>query len=100
MSLYFEASDILANVEAKGGSLKNRIFGKKDLKSSPGAIFALVAETTKWSSVLKEVIEKSDILKLEKKVGSPCRLCSLTVSTADKDKGHHLFRPNINNIHS
>jgi hypothetical protein len=50
--------------------------------------------------VLKEVIEKSDILKLEKKVGSPCRLCSLTVSIADKDKGHHLFRPNINNIHS
>jgi len=69
MSLYYEASDILANVEAKGGSLKNRIFGKKDLKSSPGAIFALVAETTKWSSVLKEVVEKSDILKLEKKVG-------------------------------
>jgi putative methyltransferase len=68
MSLYYEASDILANAEAKGGSLKNRIFGKKDLKSSPGAIFALVAETTKWSSVLKEVIEKSDILKLEKKV--------------------------------
>lgn len=68
MSLYYEASDILANTEAKGGSLKNRIFGKKDLKSSPGAIFALVAETTKWSSVLKEVIEKSDILKLEKKV--------------------------------
>ena len=69
MSLYYEASDVLANAEAKGGSLKNRIFGKKDLKSSPGAIFALVAETTKWSSVLKEVVEKSDILKLEKKVG-------------------------------
>ncbi|THX77508.1 S-adenosyl-L-methionine-dependent methyltransferase [Aureobasidium pullulans] len=68
MSLYYEASDIIANAEAKGGSLKNRIFGKKDLKSSPGAIFALVAETTKWSSVLKEVIEKSDILKLEKKL--------------------------------
>ncbi|KAI5197828.1 hypothetical protein AUEXF2481DRAFT_27724 [Aureobasidium subglaciale EXF-2481] len=68
MSLYYEASDILANAEAKGGSLKNRIFGKKDLKSSPGAIFALVAETTKWSSVLKEVIEKADILKLEKKL--------------------------------
>jgi putative methyltransferase len=91
MSLYFEASDILANVEAKGGSLKNRIFGKKDLKSSPGAIFALVAETTKWSSVLKEVIEKSDILKLEKKVGFLCRLCSLTISTADKDNDFSSF---------
>jgi putative methyltransferase len=86
MSLYYEASDILANVEAKGGSLKNRIFGKKDLKSSPGAIFALVAETTKWSSVLKEVIEKSDILKLEKKVSFACRLCFLSTSTTNIDK--------------
>lgn len=68
MSLYYEAAAILANTESKGGSLKNRIFGKKDLKSSPGAIYALVAETTKWSVVLKEVIEKSGILKLEKKV--------------------------------
>ena len=50
--------------------MKNRIFGKKDLKSSPGAVYALVAESTKWSPVLKEVIEKSDILRLEKKVGN------------------------------
>jgi putative methyltransferase len=85
MSLYYEASDILANAEAKGGSLKNRIFGKKDLKSSPGAIFALVAETTKWSSVLKEVIEKSDILKLEKKVELSGRFCCSPILTADKD---------------
>ena len=69
MSLYYEASAILANTESKGGSLKNRIFGKKDLKSPPGAIYALVAETSKWSVVLKDVIEKSGILKLEKKVG-------------------------------
>lgn len=68
MSLYFEAAGILANSEAKGGSLKNRIFGKKDLKSSPGAVFALVIETTKWSAVLKEVVERSEILKYEKKV--------------------------------
>ena len=85
MSLYYEASDILANAEEKGGSLKNRIFGKKDLKSSPGAIFALVAETTKWSSVLKEVIEKSEILKLEKKVGLSGRFLYLPISTANKD---------------
>lgn len=68
MSLYFEAAGILANTEAKGGSLKNRIFGKKDLKSPPGAVYALIAEATKWSSVLKEVVERSEVLKHEKKV--------------------------------
>lgn len=68
MSLYYEAASIIANADAKGGSLKNRVFGKKDLKSPPGAIYALVAEATKWSTVLKDVIERSDILRLEKKV--------------------------------
>lgn len=68
MSLYYEAAAVIANTESKGGSLKNRIFGKKDLKSNPGAVFALCAEATKWSAVLKEVIEKSNVLKLEKKV--------------------------------
>lgn len=74
MSLYFEAADILANAEAKGGSLKNRIFGKKDLKSSPGAVYAIIAEATKWSSVLKEVVERSEVLKHEKKVCPTCPL--------------------------
>ncbi|KAL1296730.1 hypothetical protein AAFC00_000200 [Neodothiora populina] len=68
MSLYFEAAAILSNTEAKGGSLKNRIFGKKDLKSPPGAVYAVIAEATKWSSVLKEVVERSEILKHEKKL--------------------------------
>ncbi|GAB7349722.1 hypothetical protein MBLNU459_g0459t1 [Dothideomycetes sp. NU459] len=68
MSLYYEAAAVIANSESKGGSLKNRIFGNKDLKSNPASVFALCAEATKWSEVLKEVIEKSDVLKLEKKL--------------------------------
>jgi hypothetical protein len=70
MSLYYEAAAILSNPDKVGGSLKSRIFGKKDLKSSPANVFALVMETTKWSAVLKEVVEKSGLLREERKVFS------------------------------
>jgi hypothetical protein len=68
MSLYYEAAAILSNPEKVGGSLKSRIFGRKDLKSSPVNVFALVTETTKWSAVLKEVVERSGLLREERKV--------------------------------
>lgn len=84
MSLYYEAAAVIANTESKGGSLKNRIFGKKDLKSNPGAVFALCAEATKWSAVLKEVIEKSNVLKLEKKVNCCQRMQSRTFTRLAK----------------
>ena len=68
MSLYYEAAAILANSDNVGGSLKSRIYNKKDLKSTPGQLFALIAETSKWSLVLKDVIEKCKLLAEEKKV--------------------------------
>ena len=51
-----------------GGSLKSRIFSKKDLKSQQAQIYALAIETCKWSPVLKEVVEHADMLRLERKV--------------------------------
>lgn len=71
MSLYYEAAAILANPEKVGGSLVSRIFKKKDLKSSPGQVFALIAEASKWSLVLKDVIEKCRLLAEERKVRDP-----------------------------
>ncbi|KAL1632753.1 hypothetical protein SLS58_011349, partial [Diplodia intermedia] len=68
MSLYYEAAAILENADNTGGSLTSRIYGKKGLKSKPAAIYALVTEATKWSAVLKHVVEISGILKLEKKL--------------------------------
>jgi putative methyltransferase len=68
MSLYYEAAAVLANTENAGGSLKSRIYGKKDLKSTPGQLFALIAETSKWSVVLKDVIEKCKLLAEERKL--------------------------------
>ena len=70
MSLYYEAADVLTAPTSSGGSLKSRVFSKKDLKSPPAQIYALVIETCKWSAVLKEVIENTELLKLERKVSS------------------------------
>lgn len=70
MSLYHETADILsapANANG-GGGLKNRVFAKKGLKSPAAQVFALAAETCKWSEVLKEVVEQSGLLKHERKV--------------------------------
>jgi putative methyltransferase len=71
MSLYYEAEAVLTNAEKTGGSLKSRIFGKKTSKHSPAQIYALVSEATKWSPVLKSVVERSGLLKSEKKAYSP-----------------------------
>jgi putative methyltransferase len=68
MSLYFETSDLLTNTAGIGGSFKARIFKKKDLKSKPGQIYALVAEASKWSGVLRGVIERCGVLGEERKV--------------------------------
>ncbi|KAI1326028.1 S-adenosyl-L-methionine-dependent methyltransferase [Xylariaceae sp. FL0255] len=65
MSLYHETAGILS---ATGGNLKTRIFGNKTLKSPQQQVFALALETCKWSSVLKEVIDNSDLLRLERKL--------------------------------
>jgi 25S rRNA (cytosine2278-C5)-methyltransferase len=69
MSLYHEAAEFLVSSPSEaGGSLKARVFRNKALKSPPNQIYALVLETAKWSGVLKEVIDKADILRLERKV--------------------------------
>ena len=70
MSLYYEAAEVLTAPTNSGGSLKSRVFGKKDLKFPPAQIYALAIETCKWSPVLKEIIEFADILRLERKVSS------------------------------
>jgi len=72
MALYHEAAHLLTTASDSGGSLKSRIYKSTDLKSNPSHLFALISEASKWSSVLKEVIEKSGLLPLERKV----RLCS------------------------
>ena len=68
MSLYHEAAQILTTASEQGGSLKSIVFGKKDWKSDRKTLFALSTEAAKWSQVLSEVIEKSDVLGAEKQV--------------------------------
>ncbi|KAI1456745.1 S-adenosyl-L-methionine-dependent methyltransferase [Annulohypoxylon moriforme] len=70
MSLYHETADILSAtpINSSGGNLKTRIFGKKDLKSPQQQVYALAVETCKWSPVLKEVIDNSELLRHERKL--------------------------------
>ena len=68
MSLYYDAAPLLLPCSDHSGSLKSRIFNLKGTKSSPKQIFAVVSEASKWSPVLSEVIEKSQLLRLERKV--------------------------------
>ncbi|KAI1393215.1 S-adenosyl-L-methionine-dependent methyltransferase [Hypoxylon trugodes] len=69
MSLYHETAEILsATSSTAGGNLKTGVFGKKDLKSPQQQVYALALETCKWSPVLKEVIDKSELLRHERKL--------------------------------
>ena len=70
MSLYYDAAPLLLPDSNQAGSLKSRIFNSKGHKSSPKQIFALVSEASKWSPVLSEVIDRSQLLQLERKVSS------------------------------
>lgn len=68
MSLYYDAAPLLVSASDGASSLKSRVFSSKDLKSPPKQVFALVSEASKWSPVLVNVIEKSQLLQLERKV--------------------------------
>jgi putative methyltransferase len=59
-----EASAILT---APSGSLKSHIY-HQPVKSPPARLYALIVETLKYQALLNEVIEKSGILGIEKKV--------------------------------
>jgi 25S rRNA (cytosine2278-C5)-methyltransferase len=68
MSLYYEAARHLENPTKLGGSLKSRVFGDKSLKHPAASVYALATKTVRWSPVLKEVVERTGLLKAERKV--------------------------------
>ncbi|KAL2201205.1 S-adenosyl-L-methionine-dependent methyltransferase [Corynascus similis CBS 632.67] len=68
MSLYHETAAIVTSPSSHGGSLKSRIYGNKDLKSPPAQVYALAFESSKWSAVLKEVVENAQLLQHERKL--------------------------------
>ncbi len=68
MSLYYEAAASIEAARRANESIKAHIYASKELRSSPPQIFALVTQATKWSPILKGVIEKSELLSTERKV--------------------------------
>lgn len=75
MSLYHEAAGVLDTARKDKLSLKTLIYSKKTWKSDPKTLFALGTEAAKWSEILSEVLERSDVLKIEKQVRGICSLC-------------------------
>ena len=74
MSLYHETAEILLAAGTSGGSLRTLTYGKKGLKSPPAQVYALAVESARWSGVLKEVVEASEILKFERKVSGHAQI--------------------------
>ncbi|KAI4247282.1 MAG: hypothetical protein L6R40_001625 [Gallowayella cf. fulva] len=68
MSLYYDATNFLVASSNQTGSLKSRVFGAKELKSSPKQVFALVTEASRWSPILAEVVEKAQLMQEERKL--------------------------------
>lgn len=68
MSLYYEAAGLLIDLGQQRSSLKSRVYNAKNLKSTSAQLYALVSEATRWSPILKEVVEKSQVLLHERKV--------------------------------
>lgn len=90
MSLYFDAVAILT-APSTGGSFKSRIYNARNLRASPAQIYALIIEASKWDRVLAEVIEKSDILSVERKVRVRVCLCG----NCDLTRSVQPFQPNL-----
>ncbi|KAI5801124.1 S-adenosyl-L-methionine-dependent methyltransferase [Geopyxis carbonaria] len=67
MSLYIEANQILSQ---ENGSLKSRIYNENPstYRSPPKRLYALIVETLKHQDILNEVIEKSGLLEVERKL--------------------------------
>ena len=68
MSLYYDAVNILVRPAGSDESLATTVHRAPNLKTKAGQVYALVSEATKWSSVLSGIIERTEILKHEKKV--------------------------------
>ncbi|OJJ45835.1 hypothetical protein ASPZODRAFT_26444 [Penicilliopsis zonata CBS 506.65] len=65
MSLYYDAVTVLTAPSSTGGSFKSRVYNARNIKATPAQIYALIIEASKWDLLLKEVIERSDLLKHE-----------------------------------
>ncbi|MCJ1475493.1 hypothetical protein MMC13_004156 [Lambiella insularis] len=68
MSLYYEAAGFLTTRDQHVRSLKSRVYNAKELKSTPAQVYALVSEASRWSPIMKEVVETSQVLSHERKL--------------------------------
>ncbi|RPA86162.1 S-adenosyl-L-methionine-dependent methyltransferase [Ascobolus immersus RN42] len=69
MSLYHEASQIITTFSnSKSGSLKALIYQNDALKSPKPNLYAVCSESLKHQEIINEIITRSGLLKLERKL--------------------------------
>ncbi|KAI5844472.1 S-adenosyl-L-methionine-dependent methyltransferase, partial [Morchella snyderi] len=66
MSLYIEAARIIQR--PRYGGLRGAVFSDSSVKSRPEQLYALIIETLKHQEILNEIIDKSGLLEIEKKL--------------------------------
>ena len=75
MSLYYEAASLISESPKATDSLRLRVFSRTaSFKSQPSQLYALLVETHQWNFALSEIIEKSEILRHERKLTPPLAL--------------------------
>jgi hypothetical protein len=66
MSLYIEAARIIQR--PRYGGLRGAVFSDASIKSRPEQLYALIIESLKHQEIINEVLDKSGLLEIEKKV--------------------------------
>ncbi|RPB13786.1 S-adenosyl-L-methionine-dependent methyltransferase [Morchella conica CCBAS932] len=66
MSLYIEAARIIQR--PRYGGLRGAVFSDASVKSRPEQLYALIIETLKHQEIINEVLDKSGLLEIEKKL--------------------------------
>lgn len=66
MSLYIEAARIIQR--PRYGGLRGAVFSDASVKSRPEQLYALIIETLKHQEIINEVLDKSGLLEIERKV--------------------------------
>ncbi|BFZ64262.1 hypothetical protein YB2330_005402 [Saitoella coloradoensis] len=78
MNFYMEAAKVLKDLDARKGSIKSLTLSNSKL-ADPKRTYALLLETLKYRDVLNDVIARSKLYELERKLGKEKELVVLLV---------------------
>ena len=68
MAPYWDAERLILDMYATNESLTSRLFAAHWITQDKSKLYALICEATKWSKILSQVVEETEIIR-EKYVG-------------------------------